>query len=350
MREYRRGKALGDNGRETSEIHASRNGFVWVSMKIRTALNSDEVKRILEVLGQNRGRPDYLLIFKLMVFERFKVGEIVGSAKRKYVNRKWIPKPQTLPGMRVEDLIENGIKIKPRGKEPLTRVFQYPEILQDLREFIGERQHGRIFPLVTSESRVLQIAKEYAGPKHANLSMSDFVILQMFVDFSRNLKHENLMQLLGFEFTAEQLVRLIQKGEGLDLEFKRELSGHYSEFCETMVSFANLHGGNILIGVEDNRAINGVPESQLPKLDDIITNISHDYCDPFIPHSLRSVPINDTQVAVVQIDEGTNKPYWLKDRGPILRTGQHHGDARDRLMTRQETEQAFRRYSQNSSC
>ncbi len=75
MREYRRGKALGDNGRETSEIHASRNGFVWVSMKIRTALNSDEVKRILEVLGQNRSRPDYLLIFKLMVFEQAEVCE-----------------------------------------------------------------------------------------------------------------------------------------------------------------------------------------------------------------------------------------------------------------------------------
>jgi|SRR5712664_3276913 len=310
-------------------------------LKIRTALNSDEVKRFLGVLGQHKSRPDYSLIFKLMVFERFKVGEIVGSAKRKHVDGKWVPKPQTLPGMRVEDLTNNGIEIKPKGKKSETRIFKYPELLQELREFIGERKHGRIFPLVTSESRVLQLAKEYSGPEYTSLSMPDLIRPQMFVDFSRNLKHENLMQLLEFEFTAEQLTRLIQKGEGLELEFKREMSGNHSEFCETMVSFANLHGGKILIGVENNGAINGVPESQLSKIDDIITSISHAHCDPVVPHTLRVVAINNTRVVVVQVDEGADKPYWLKIKGPMIRAGPHHEGARDRLMTRQETEQAF---------
>ena len=145
------------------------------------------------------------------------------------------------------------------------------------------------------------------------------------------------------EFTVEQLSRLIQEGEGLELEFKREIGGNYSEFCETMVSFANLRGGKILIGVEDNGMINGVVESHALKLDDIVTSISHQYCDPFVRHTLKVVPISDTRVIVVQIDEGTDKPYWLKEKGPMIRTGQHHGGARDRLMTRHETEEAFRR-------
>ena len=318
-------------------------------MKIRTALNSEEVKKILEALGQNKSRPDYSLIFKLMVFEGFKIGTIVGSDDRKYVNKVWIPKPQTFPGLRIEDRTEKGVRVRQRNHEPHEKFFKYPELLQELREFISERKHGRIFPLVTSESRVLQLAKEYSGPKHANLYMSDVVTLQMFVDFSRNLKHENLMELLGFELTTEQLVRLIKKGEGLNIEFKRELRGNYQDFCETMVSFANLDGGDILVGVEDNGSINGVPESEIPMFDGIVTNISHSYCNPFIPTTQKVVSINDTNVVVVRVSEGTDKPYWLKEHGPMIRVGKHHSGSRDRIMTREEAEQAFRRSLQKSS-
>ncbi len=223
--------------------------------------------------------------------------------------------------------------------------FKYPDLLHEIRDFIGERKRGRIFNL--SASRIEQVARQYA--KKSGLNMFDMVRPQMFVDFSRSLKHENLMHLLGLEFTVEQLTRLIQEGEGLELEFKREIGGNYFEFCETMVSFANLRGGRIMIGVEDNGTINGVVESQALKLDDIITSVSHQYCDPFVHHTLKVVPINETRVIVVQIDGGTDKPYWLKEKGPMIRTGQHHGGARDRLMTRQETEQAFRHSLQRLS-
>lgn len=318
-------------------------------MKIRSALNSEDVKRALEALGQNKGRPDYLLIFKLMAFEGFKIGEIVGTGKRRRVNDKWVPKPQTLSGMRIEDLIENGIRIKPREEEPETRRFKYPELLQELRVYVGERKRGRIFHLITSDHRVRQITKEYCGPKHANLSWSDLIRPQMFTDFARRMKDENLMELLGFELTTDQLRELIKKGEGLDLEFKRDLTGKHQEFCESMVSFANLHGGRILIGVENSGLINGVPDSELGKIDDQVTSMSHSYCEPFVPHTLKVVPINNTHVVVVQIAEGIDKPYWLKEKGPMIRAGPHHQGARERVMTRQETEQAFRGFFQRTS-
>lgn len=297
------------------------------------------------VLGQNKDHRD-LLIFKLMIFEGFKIGDVVGSPGRHWDshNKRWVRGKPNQPGLQVQDITEDGIKVRQRETVELHR-FKYPDLLHELRDFIGERKRGRIFSL--SASRVEQVARHYA--KKSELSMHDWARPQMFVDFSRNFKHENLMQLLELELTVEQLTRLIQEGEGLDLEFKREIGGNYSEFCETMVSFANLQGGKILIGVEDNATINGVVESQVSKLDDIITSISHQYCDPFVHHTLKIVPINETRVVVVQIDEGADKPYWLKEKGPMIRTGPHHGGARDRLMTRQETEQAFRRSIQKLS-
>ena len=281
-----------------------------------------------------------------MIFEGFKIGDVVGSPGRHWDshNKRWLRGKPNQPGLQIQDITEDGIKVRQKEVTELHR-FKYPELLHEIQDFITERKRGKIFSI--SASRVEQVARYYA--KKSGLNMHDMVRPQMFVDFSRSLKHENLIQLLGLEFTVEQLSRLIQEGEGLELEFKREIGGNYSEFCETMVSFANLRGGKILIGVEDNGTINGVVESQVSKLDDIITSISHQYCDPFVHHTLKTVLINETRVVVVRIDEGTDKPYWLKDKGPMIRTGPHHGGARDRLMTRQEAEQAFRGSIQKSS-
>jgi len=41
-------------------------------------------------------------------------------------------------------------------------------------------------------------------------------------------------------------------------------------------------------------------------------------------------------VFVVEIPEGSAKPYWLKNHGPIIRTG-----LTDRVMSRIEAQQSF---------
>ena len=89
-------------------------------MKIRSALNRDDVKRVLEVLAQNKDHRD--LIFKLMIFEGFKVGEIVGSDNRKRADTKWVRIIPTFPGMRVEDLTGRGIRTK-KGCSSIRKCF-----------------------------------------------------------------------------------------------------------------------------------------------------------------------------------------------------------------------------------
>ena len=145
------------------------------------------------------------------------------------------------------------------------------------------------------------------------------------------------MQILGLEFTSSQLMRLVGKGEGETIEFKEEV-GKAHEFCETLVAFSNRRGGDILIGVQDDGTIVGVPDSAFSKIKDQITSISHEFCYQSVHFNEVVVERSGMRVVVVRVSEGVNKPYWLKDKGPFIREGSH-----DRVMTRHEAEQAFQR-------
>ena len=67
-------------------------------------------------------------------------------------------------------------------------------------------------------------------------------------------------------------------------------------------------------------------------------NIAIEYCRPRILFSVQSVPVKERQVVVVAVREGGDKPYWVKDLGPLIRDGN-----RNRVMTREEVEHEFER-------
>src|SRR6185369_2390836 len=60
------------------------------------------------------------------------------------------------------------------------------------------------------------------------------------------------------------LRKLVSRGEGLHLEFKRKAS-HPEKIVREMIAFANTEGGTILIGVDDNGALAGIkyPDEEL---------------------------------------------------------------------------------------
>ena len=55
----------------------------------------------------------------------------------------------------------------------------------------------------------------------------------------------------------KELYRLVRKGEGETLEFKRK-AAHPEKIVREVVAFANTKGGDLLIGVDDNGTIPGV--------------------------------------------------------------------------------------------
>src|SRR5574344_1442650 len=66
--------------------------------------------------------------------------------------------------------------------------------------------------------------------------------------------------------TNAQLEQKLLQGEGLTCEFKKCSNGIHSDVYETVCAFLNRFGGDILLGIEDNGKVTGVPEKSAVEL------------------------------------------------------------------------------------
>ncbi len=73
-----------------------------------------------------------------------------------------------------------------------------------------------------------------------------------------------------------QLLKLIAKGEGIDLEFKACRSQLSRNVYETVCAFLNRHGGTILLGVTDSGEVQGIDPEAVNKIKkNFITSINN---------------------------------------------------------------------------
>ena len=129
-------------------------------------MTKDWIEKIIAV-AKSRNPRDYLLM-RLFATKGFRRGEIVGSEARHWniETRKWERSEPTLPGLLVQDLRDNGIFVKGKGwkktvnPNPPEFVTLSPELVKALRDYIGNRKIGRIFPM--DPSRPWQILRELA--------------------------------------------------------------------------------------------------------------------------------------------------------------------------------------------
>ena len=135
-------------------------------MKREINLSPEQVKAILTE-AKNHSLRDYLLI-KTMTIGDFRVGEVVGSAARRWIksDRTWTPAEPNLPGLQIQDLRDDGIWVQGKGwkkdKNPAPPVLVplSKSLILELRNYVGTRKSGRIFEI--SESRVEQMTRFYA--------------------------------------------------------------------------------------------------------------------------------------------------------------------------------------------
>ena len=135
-------------------------------MKREINLSPEQVKAILSEAKAVSLR-DHLLL-KTMTVGDFRVGEVVGSAARRWVKetRSWTPAEPNLRGLQIQDLHDDGVWVEGKGwkkeKNPAPpKLVPLPlELVKDLRAYIGSRKEGRIFAI--SESRVEQMTRFYA--------------------------------------------------------------------------------------------------------------------------------------------------------------------------------------------
>lgn len=93
-----------------------------------------------------------------------------------------------------------------------------------------------------------------------------------------------------------ELIRVVQEGEGLHAEFKSSLPKNATDIAKVMASFANTAGGTILVGVTDDGHIEGVaePDEVMQRL----ANIAQASCRPPLSPMMGRFPVGSNAYLV----------------------------------------------------
>ena len=108
--------------------------------------------------------------------------------------------------------------------------------------------------------------------------------------------------------TKHPIKELIESGEGLQLDFK-QLIQNPRKIAKSMVSFANTHGGDLLIGVRDNGSISGIKSEDEIHMLELAASF---HCKPEVPYHVEEIIIEGKTILKATIPKGKDKPYYAR--------------------------------------
>lgn len=119
------------------------------------------------------------------------------------------------------------------------------------------------------------------------------------------------------------------------MEFKSSLPSN-SDLAKTVVAFANDAGGDIYVGVTDDRHVVGLPEDELPQIEEQISNMVYDRCYPTILPEISFLSVDNKHLIRVRIYRGSTPPYYLKSEGKLhgtyIRVGSNNRVADENII------------------
>lgn len=114
------------------------------------------------------------------------------------------------------------------------------------------------------------------------------------------------------------------ESESALLEFKREVPKN-EQIIKTIIGFCNQKGGKLILGIDDDRLIVGVPEDQINKLLESLGHSIYEACHPPIIPLISTQLFGDKTVLIVAVSPGMSKPYFRKsegmEKGTYIRVG-----------------------------
>lgn len=114
------------------------------------------------------------------------------------------------------------------------------------------------------------------------------------------------------------LLSLISQGENQSLEFK-SAQAHANSLAKEMVAFANTSGGTILLGVEDDGSISGLPDDK--NYEEWVSNIARNNVIPALSLGIQQQLIDSHSVLYIEVPKGPEKPYQTQQNQFLTRVG-----------------------------
>lgn len=107
---------------------------------------------------------------------------------------------------------------------------------------------------------------------------------------------------------AKELLDLISKGESSTLEFKRKISS-LEKIAKEIVAFSNTIGGYLLIGVDDDGYVIGVPSEKT--IQEQLETACEFFINPPVKAHIEFVELYGEDVVVCYINESKHKPHTI---------------------------------------
>ena len=112
------------------------------------------------------------------------------------------------------------------------------------------------------------------------------------------------------EMSVNDLRSLVKTGEGTYLEFKRTLSSA-RKIVREIAAFANTNGGNLLVGVDDDKSLIGV--SGYHEEEFVLHQAAYEMCRPAVPIQIEIIHfLADRDIMLVRVPEMEEKPIYVK--------------------------------------
>lgn len=103
---------------------------------------------------------------------------------------------------------------------------------------------------------------------------------------------------------------LAETGEGTFLEFKRSIPSAH-KIAREMVAFANTSGGTLLVGVDDDKSLIGVPGYQEQEF--LLKKAAMEFCRPVLNFFIEVVHFGERDLLVIKVPEASEKPVFVKE-------------------------------------
>lgn len=135
---------------------------------------------------------------------------------------------------------------------------------------------------------------------------------------------------------ALELIEILERGEDSQHQFKENITNAVSLAGE-MVAFANIKGGMIIIGADDNGKPVGLSIDDIKRLNELVSNTTTNNVKNPINPITENIKVGDSLLMIVHITEGTDKPYMDNNGVVWVKSG---SDKR-RVASREELRRLF---------